>query len=173
MLDFQRMVDSLERFGNTLPNVVCGINAIDARWKPPDGAWSILEIVCHLADEEEFDFLARVKLTLADPAQSWPPIDPQGWSVERHYNDGKLDDALARFILLRRRSVDWLRSLDHPDWNRTHQHPKLGPFRAGDIFTSWVAHDYLHLRQIAKRMYQLAGRDGGGYSTVYAGEWRA
>jgi hypothetical protein len=36
-----------------------------------------------------------------------------------------------------------------------------------------VAHDYLHLRQIAKRMYQMAGRDAGEYSTRYAGEWRA
>lgn len=31
----------------------------------------------------------------------------------------------------------------------------------------------LHLRQISKRMYQMAARDAGDYSVHYAGEWRA
>jgi hypothetical protein len=38
---------------------------------------------------------------------------------------------------------------------------------------SWAAHDMLHLRQIAKRLFQIAQRDGDGFSTDYAGEWKA
>jgi hypothetical protein len=168
-----KMIASLERFGRMLPVVLRDVDLEDARWKPPDGAWSILEVVCHLADEEELDFRKRVERTLADPDQPWPPINPEGWSVERHYNEGKLDEAVARFSLLRDQSVSWLRSLDSPDWTQTHQHPKFGSIRAGDILAAWVAHDCLHLRQIAKRMYQMAGRDAGEYSTRYAGEWGA
>ena len=37
------------------------------------------------------------------------------------------------FLAERRRSVDWLRELHTPDWEKTHQHPKAGPLRAGDL----------------------------------------
>ena len=44
---------------------------------------------------------------------------------------------------------------------------------AGDLLAAWSAHDALHLRQISKRLYQIAQRDAGSYSVQYAGEWRA
>lgn len=170
-MNFAKLIDSLDRFGRLLPEVVRDIPEGDYRWKPPDGAWSILEVVCHLADEDEFDFRPRVRLTLNDPAANWPPIDPEGWAVARRYNESQLVEVLARFCTYRQSSVAWLRSLESPDWNQTHQHPKFGPFRAGDILAAWAAHDTLHLRQISKRLYQLAARDAGEYSVRYAGEW--
>jgi hypothetical protein len=173
MMNEAKLIASLERFGRMLPAVVRDVSDDDAVWKPPDGAWSILEVVCHLADEEVLDFRQRVGLTLADPCQAWPPIDPEGWAVERRHNEGKLGEVASRFAMLRVESLAWLRSLDRPDWDRTHHHPKFGAFHAGDLLASWAAHDYLHLRQIAKRMYQMAARDGGEYSTRYAGDWRA
>jgi len=124
-MHFAKLIDSLERFGRTLPIVVRDVTDDDSRWKPPDGAWSILEVVCHLADEEEFDFRKRAKLTLSNPSQPWPPIDPEGWAVERHYNDGILDEAVQRFGRLRTQSTTWLRSLESPDWKRAYDHPKL------------------------------------------------
>ncbi|HMC11612.1 MAG TPA: DinB family protein, partial [Pirellulaceae bacterium] len=67
-------------------------------------------------------------------------------------------DVVNRFCKLRDESLSWLRSMEQPDWNQTHNHPQHGPFRAGDILAAWAAHDYFHLRQIAKRMYELARR---------------
>ncbi|NUP91044.1 MAG: DinB family protein, partial [Candidatus Sumerlaeia bacterium] len=52
----------------------------------------------------------------------------------------------------------------------THRHPKAGPLRAGDLLAAWAAHDALHLRQIAKRLLDLARRDAGGFKTDYAGD---
>ena len=52
------------------------------------------------------------------------------------------------------------------------RHPELAEGRQSRCVVR-VAHDYLHLRQISKRMYQLAERDAGDYSIRYAGEWRA
>lgn len=173
VMNLQKMAASLERFGRILPEVVRDVAPDESRWKPPDGAWSILEIVCHLADEEEFDFRRRVEMTLADPDVVWTPIDPDAWAVESGYNEGQLREAVARFESLRSQSVSWLRSLENPDWSRTHHHRQFGPLRAGDIVAAWVAHDCLHLRQISKRMYQMAARDAGEYSIRYAGEWSA
>jgi len=146
----------------------------ECAWKPPGDAWSILEIVRHLGDEEVEDFRARLQSTLRDPAAPWTPIDPQGAARERRYNEGDLGEALDRFERERAASVAWLRSLgDGVDWSVAHEHPKLGPITAASLLASWAAHDALHLRQIAKRMFELAQRDGGGASTLYAGEWGA
>ncbi|MCH8165404.1 MAG: DinB family protein [Planctomycetes bacterium] len=62
-MNLKRLIDSLERFAEILPAVVRGVTTEDARWKPADGAWSILEIVTHLADEEVEDFRTRVERT--------------------------------------------------------------------------------------------------------------
>jgi hypothetical protein len=168
------LIASLERFGETLPKVVAGVSSSDARWKPQGGAWSILEVVRHLLDEEVEDFRKRVMLTLARPEWDWPRIDPEGWALERKYNEASLDDAAAKFAAERASSVKWLRSASpEADWSQAHKHPQIGPIRAGDLLTSWAAHDALHLRQIAKRMFQIAERDGEGFSSRYAGEWTA
>jgi hypothetical protein len=168
------LIDRLRWFGEVLPNLVAGIADADARWKPADGAWSIVETVRHLLDEEIDDFRQRLRLTLESPQQDWPAIDPEGWAVARRYNEAPLVETAERFAAERRKSVAWLTSLGpNVDWNQAHTHPQFGSFPAGDLLAAWAAHDALHLRQIAKRLHQLAGRDGGTFSTQYAGEWKA
>jgi hypothetical protein len=168
-----KLIEALARFPEGLAAIVHGVLADDARWKPADGAWSILEVVRHLVDEEIEDFRTRLRLTLEAPATDWPAIDPPGWASQRRYNDANLEDSVWQFVAERRKSVTWLRELHRPDWSTAHTHPKLGPIHAGDLLASWAAHDALHLRQIAKRKHQLAGRDGEGFTTAYAGEWSA
>lgn len=172
-MDASKLIASLERFGRMLPAVVAGISPDDGRWKPADGNWSILEVVRHLLDEETDDFRIRVPLTLQNPAADWPKIDPEGWAVKRGYNEGSLEEAASKFAAERAKSIQWLRSVSDADWKLAHQHPRFGPIRAGDLLTAWAAHDALHLRQIAKRMFQLAERDGAGFLSRYAGEWTA
>ena len=122
-MDMAKLIESLERFGNLLPVVVEGVGLEDARWRPPNGAWSILEVVCHLADEEVADFRMRLESTLRDPAEPWKANDPEAWAVERRYNEQDLKAVLARFTMERRQSVAWLRSLGEPDFSRARTYP--------------------------------------------------
>lgn len=170
-MELSAIIHRLEQFGTILPALVESIPERDARWRPESGNWSLLEIVCHLADEEIEDFRQRVKLTLQDPTQAWPSINPPQAAIDRKYNEQNLSDALSRFVNERKRSIEWLRSLDNPDWNTTHQHPQIGPLTAGQLLASWVAHDQLHLRQIARRFYEIATRDAAPFTNHYAGDW--
>lgn len=167
------LITRLERFSRVLPPLVENLPDEDARFKPPSGAWSILEIVCHLGDEEVEDFRARLRMTLETPGKEWPKIDPEGAARVRKYNEQDLAKALDRFVRERSASIEWLRSLRNPDWNLAYVHPKFGPQTAGMLLASWPAHDALHLRQIAKRLYELAARDGAPHTVGYAGEWGA
>jgi len=155
-----------------------------ARWRPAPDAWSALEVVCHLADEERDDFRTRVALTLQDPALPWPPIDPGGWVTARGYAERDLADALADFAAERRRTLAWLDTLAQaaaaPPWSNAARHPAGFTLRAGDLMASWLAHDLLHLRQLVELRYGAlaAGRDpaatgapDGGWDIRYAGEW--
>jgi hypothetical protein len=171
-VDAPRLIDRLEAFAAGLPALVDGVKAEDARFRPPSGAWSILEIVCHLVDEEIRDFRTRVEMTLRDPSLEWPAIHPSQWAVEERYNERVLAESVRRFVEERRASIVWLRGLRNPDWTRSRVHPKAGPLSAGMLLGAWAAHDALHIRQIAKRLYELAAKDCGE-SVGYAGEWGA
>lgn len=165
-----RLIASLEHFGIALPVLLEGVTDSDARWKPPDNAWSILEVVRHLIDEEVEDFRARLESTLRDPTAEWAKINPEQAAIDRKYNEADFRASIQQFISERQRTVAWLKSLANPDWSKTYRHPKRD-CPAGDLLASWAAHDHLHLKQIAKRRFQLAARDGSPYSTDFAGQW--
>ncbi len=165
------LIDRLARFGHTLPAVVRCFSAADSIWQPDDGSWSVLQIVCHMADEEAEDFRARVFSTLEDPAKAWVPIDPEGVAIERDYQRKDLKTELNRFVEARAQSIELLNGLGDPDWSLAHEHPKLGAMVASDLLAAWCAHDAMHLRQLAKRLCQLAQRDACGGTIRYAGDW--
>jgi hypothetical protein len=173
-VDLPACIAALERFPATLRAAVNGITPDEARHRPPSGAWSIIEIVNHLADEEVDDFPRRLRLILNDPHQDWPPIDPEGWAKQRDYQSRDLPESLDRFVRQREQNVAWLRSLEGssppPDFSITKHDPR-GSMAAGDMLAAWLAHDMLHLRQVAKRLYELAAVRTGGYDPAYAGPW--
>lgn len=142
-----------------------------ARWKPTPEEWSILEVVCHLYDEEREDFRTRVDYCLHRPADDWPPINPQGWVTERAYNQRDPREALENFLRARRQSLDWLKSLVNPNWESGHTHPQFGSAKAGEILAAWVAHDYLHLRQLNHLHWQYLSLSAPAFSLEYAGGW--
>lgn len=169
------IISRLERFPRVVTSLTHGLDLADARWKPAPEHWSILEICAHLADEETEDFRARVRSTLLDPSAAWPALNLDGIADRRGYNGYDLGQTVDRFARDREASVRWLRSpeMAGADWARAYHHPRFGPIPAGDLLASWAAHDALHLRQIAKRLHGLAGRDAPEFSTRYAGEWTA
>ena len=156
----------LERFRA----LVAGISDEQARWRPDSQAWSLLEIVCHLHDEERLDFRLRIEAILNHPGEEAPPIDPEGWVSEHHYNERDLQAELDGFIAERQKSTAWLKSLEAPDWEATYQAP-WGRLRAGDIFAGWLAHDLLHMRQLLEHHWAYLNRQCTPYSTMYGGEW--
>ena len=162
----QRLTDQ----GEAIAALVRGVDDATARWKPAPAAWSILEVINHLADEECDDFRRRVDLTLHDPSADWPPIDPVGWVTSRGYAQRELAASLARFQAERAHSLAWLATLTAPNWEQAHVHPVLGTLRAGEIMASWLAHDLLHLRQLVELHY-LAHQSQSPYPVAYAGDW--
>jgi len=173
MIDHLGVAKRMETFATALTSLLAGVSADEARRRPASGAWSIVEIVAHLADEECEDFRPRLQSLLKDPSAKWPPIDPERAARDRRYIERDLHTELRRFTGERSASIAWLHGLCSADWSAVYAISPPGPIRADQLLACWAAHDALHLRQVAKRLYELAEQDGSGQSIEYAGKWGA
>lgn len=150
--------------------LVIDLSEDDAKWKPSAEKWSILENINHLADEEIYDFRARLKCLLETPERFWEPIDPPKWVIEKNYNNRNLAESFERFRQERSASLNWLENVKNPVWNNFYEHP-TGKISAGDLLVSWVAHDFLHFRQITFLRWELLNFVSRPFSSSYAGIW--
>lgn len=169
--DVEPLLTALASNRVTFASLLRGLDADEYRWHLHEQHWSLLEIICHLCDEERDDFRARLNSILTDPTQPLPRSDPQAWVSERRYSEQDFEERIDTFVAERNRSLAWLRSLRAPRWENTFQHPTAGPLSAYRMLVNWVAHDYLHIRQIAKvQFHYLHWRTGE--SLDYAGTWQ-
>ena len=169
-MDYTRVINGLGENRNVFKASLLGLPEEIFLWKPNPGKWCLLEIVCHLYDIEREDFRVRTRYALETLTGPLPPLDPQGWVNERKYIQQNYSDKINDFLAERDQSVKWLQSLANPDWDNAYRHEKFGKMTAKMFLSNWLAHDYLHIRQITKLKYdylqQLAGED-----LSYAGNW--
>lgn len=151
-------------------NLLAGVSPEALLWKPNPSRWCMLEVLCHLVDEEREDFRTRLKKTLENPEAPFVPIDPTKWVTERNYIAQDSTKKLREFLHERDKSVFWLQSLSAPNWKNTTQHPTAGPLSAKKILINWLAHDYLHIRQITRLKYEYL-KKSTNTDLSYAGQW--
>lgn len=169
-MDNESIINELERNGEVIRQLLTGTPKEMVSWRYAAGKWSLLEVICHLYDEEREDFRARVKLILNDPTEPWVKIDPPAWVLDRHYAQQDFEKKIQEFVIERDRSVAWLNSLKAPKWDNYFVHPKVGPVSAQLILENWLAHDLLHIRQILKIKYEYL-KTNISNPLDYAGEW--
>ena len=169
-MEAENLHDELTINLEIFPSLLSGVAPSEAQYKPDAKSWSILEVICHLLDEEREDFRLRLDITLHRPGLKWPPIDPQGWVISRNYNMKDFDRVLEEFLEERRKSILWLESLSSPDWECDYDAP-FGSIKAGDLLASWVMHDTLHIRQIIDLKHHQILRLASPYDVSYAGDW--
>ena len=170
MVHLEDIIGKMEANMLIFQQLLTNVPAEAQNWRPAPGKWNLKEIVCHLRDEECDDFRRRVQQTLENPQVAPPPIDPEGWVQSRDYAHQDYNAVLTDFLSERRHSLTWLRALKDPDWENAWQHPKFGPLTAGLFLNNWLAHDYLHIRQILQRQFAYL-QHVSGENLQYAVEW--
>ncbi|GAA4895447.1 DinB family protein [Flaviramulus aquimarinus] len=169
-MELKAIIQQLENNQKVFQNLLSNKTESQYLWRPKPKKWCLLEIVCHLLDEECEDFRTRVKHALETPSKALTPINPEGWVVERVYISKNYEETLKAFLLERDTSIKWLKSLNNKNWKHAVKHPELGELSAKLFLTNWLAHDYLHIRQILRYQYgYLKGKSGT--SLLYAGDW--
>lgn len=169
-MEAEKAVEQLRYQGQAILALTGGLSEVEARNKPDPENWSILEVLNHLVDEEILDFRRHLGHILFTPDQPWPEIDPEGWVTEKNYNKFRLDETIQNFKAEREKSIAWLLGLSQPDWDAAISMP-WGALSAGDMLSSWLAHDLLHLRQLVELRYQLTKNQCHPFDVTYAGKW--
>lgn len=167
---YTTIIKSLERNKEVFNELLQDVPRQEYLWSQESGKWTLLEIICHIRDEEIEDFRTRVEYVLRDPVLTLPSIDPVGWVHERKYIEQDYDTVLNSFINEREISIKWLKSLKDPKWDNIYQHPKLGPMSAKLLLSNWLAHDLLHIRQIIKLRFDFL-KHISSEDLSYAGNW--
>jgi len=169
-MEFETLYQDLAHGAEMIRVLVMGVTQAEARVKPTPESWSILEVICHLVDEEREDFRQRVDFILNRPGEEWPPIHPGAWVTERKYNERDLEQSLNDFLAERSKSLAFLKGLDSANWKASHM-SQYGERKAGDLLGSWVAHDNLHMRQLVELRRVRLQKLTDPYDILYAGEW--
>lgn len=172
-MNHSHIISQLDANRKTFAGLLSASDLFEIIWRQAEKKWCLLEIACHLYDEEREDFRARLKHALETPQEKLPSIDPVGWVTSRKYMEQDFNKKAGDFLSEREQSVAWLRALKDPAWGSAHNHPKFGPLSAEMFLANWLAHDYLHIRQIIRLRYQYLKHAAKEVTLKYAGEWRS
>ncbi len=150
--------------------LLAGITQDEARAKPSPDAWSMLELLCHLYDEEREDFREHLDFILHRQSEKWHRIDTEGWVTDRKYNEQDFREMKEKFFSERSKSLDWLKGLSNAAWDTSYT-TEFRTMNAWEMLASWVAHDNLALRQLVELRRVRLENLTKPYSIEYAGDW--
>ena len=169
-MNFETLYRELQNSTEMIRALLLGITQDDAQVKPNPESWSILEVICHLYDEEREDFREHVDYILHRQNEEWHGIDPQGWVTERNYNEQNFAEMQKKFFAERKQSLDWLMEMSNADWDTIYT-SQYGSTSAGEMFACWVAHDNLHIRQLVELRRVKIENITKPHNLEYAGDW--
>ena len=143
----------LERTPRVLTTLLAGLPDGWIRGTEGPDTWSPFDVVGHLINGEERDWMDRIRLILAQGEdRRFEPFDRF-----RHLEENRgrtMDELLERFAELRRKNLDELRGMEIDDGmlRLRGTHPALGEVSLEQLLATWVAHDLGHISQIARVM---------------------
>src|SRR5918996_4529482 len=146
-------LDVLRRTPATVRSLLEGLDDSWARGTEGPETFSPFEVVGHLIDGEERDWIARARIILArGPDLRFEPFDRFRHRVR---DAGKsLSSLLDEFARLRAANLEVVRSwkLTPSDLDLPGEHPSLGRVTLRQLLATWVVHDLGHLAQVARVM---------------------
>ena len=131
------------------------------RWlKATEGpdTWSPFDVVGHLIDGEETDWIPRARIILAGGEN--PAFEPfDRFAHLRRNRETPLSVLLDRFAALRAKNLAALDGfgLTPADLALEGIHPELGRVTLGELLATWVAHDLGHIGQVVRAMAKQYG----------------
>jgi hypothetical protein len=169
-MKFETLYQELQNSTEMIRALLSGITQEEAGFKPNANSWSILEVICHLHDEECEDFREHLDFILHRQNEEYHVIDPQSWVKERRYNEQDFRMMQEKFFAERNKSFEWLKGISNSDWDTTST-SQYGSVTAGEMFSCWVAHDNLHIRQLVELRRKRIENITQPYPIEYAGDW--
>jgi hypothetical protein len=156
--DLDLSIDVLARTPGALKSLLGGLAEPWVRGTEGVDTFSAFDVVGHLIDGEETDWIPRARIILGKGEN--PRFEPYDRFRHRWRNAGRsLASLLLEFEGLRAANLTLLRSwrLSAADLDLSGTHPSLGRVTLRELLAAWVVHDLGHVAQIARVMAKQYG----------------
>jgi DinB superfamily len=151
--DLEQSLDVLGRTPGTLATWLDGLAKSWVEGTEGPETFSPFDVVGHLIDGEETDWIPRARIILARGDD--PRFTPYDRFRHRTRNVGRtVESLLSEFAQLRAANLELLRSwhLTNVELDLRGNHPSLGAVTLRQLLAAWVVHDLGHLAQVARVM---------------------
>ena len=169
-MDVQELRDiqtSLAQVPRSVESLVAAAPAEALHWREADGHWTIVEVLCHLADGEITDWMPRVERILSGGGRFVPYDREGGFS---RYRGWTAEQLVGEFGQLRRANLVTLETLQlsAAHLSLPGEHPELGPVTLGHLLATWATHDMAHVAQISRILTRSLGRHVGPWTKYFS-----
>jgi uncharacterized damage-inducible protein DinB len=144
------LISAYEKGIEELRLAVAGMTVEQLRSRPVAGRWSTLEVICHIADCEQF-FADRMKRTVAMERPLLLGADGFRYPETLHYQDQDLAEELGLMAVTRRQMSRTLRLVAPDAWQRTAVHSETGLVTLRQLLLHAINHLHHHLRFVAEK----------------------
>lgn len=146
----QALLAELEAMPRYLELTFAGLGAEQITRPGPDGLFSPVEQVWHLADLERDGFGARIDRLRSEQDPHLPDFDGAAVAAARGYRSLSIDSGLSAFRAARADNVRKLRALADDEWVRSGTQDGVGRVSLCDIPSMVRQHDAAHKQEIAR-----------------------
>jgi DinB superfamily len=116
-------IKELEALPTVLVDTVLGLPAKELKGKYRPDAWSIQQVVHHIADSH-MNCLIRIKLALTEDHPTIKPYNENKWAFLADGNSEEIEDSILIIEGVHKRLVRLLKSIKGEEWERTVHHPE-------------------------------------------------
>lgn len=136
-------------------SAIADLTAAQLQKVPASDAWSIQQILIHLADSEVVGY-ERLRRIIAEDHPLLRPYDEDAWGRHLYYHQQDPHLALELFRLLRQASAALLQQVPPATWERVGLHTENGEMSLYTTFLTYLNHGLAHLHQIEETRRQLS-----------------
>ena len=144
----EELLASLAGMPSYLEEAFSGLSPEKVRAGGPDGAFSPVEQVWHLADLEREGFAERIRRLRSEHEPHLVDFDGARIAAERSYRSLSLEDGLAVFRAAREDNLAVLRALDGEAWLLSGTQEGVGKVSLCDLPGFMLQHDSAHRSEI-------------------------
>lgn len=150
MANMQSLIEAYLEGPKQLRQAVSGMSKEQVRSRPIAGKWSVLEVVCHLADFDPI-YADRMKRVIAEDGPTILGADQDKFSSGLCYMDRDLEEELKIIELTRSQMARILSKLPESALQRVGTHNERGPMTLEKMLNTITGHIPHHVKFIHEK----------------------
>ncbi len=157
VLTTDELIATYEDGAVALQAAVESLSAEQLKTRVSPGKWSVLEVVCHIADSEII-YAERIRRVLAEHEPTLFNLEPDDFEQALLYTARDSSEELALITAIRGQTARILRSIPVDAWQRRGIHSTDGPLSLRQLIERVAKHVPHHIAFIKEKRAALAGR---------------